>query len=99
MWLSVQFVPQQYLRQKPVFLVSLQIQYEFPSRKRVFRNQLTIGEGIVKDKEILMRPDKSALKRVTPKSAGLSEEEIAAMKETLKERKAEARWNKDKAEG
>jgi hypothetical protein len=35
----------------------------------------------------------------THKSTGLSEEEIAAMKETLKERKAEARWNKDKAEG
>ncbi len=32
-------------------------------------------------------------------SKGLSKEEIAAMKETLKERKAEARWNKDKAEG
>ena len=30
---------------------------------------------------------------------GLSAEEIAAMKETLKERKAEARWNKNKAEG
>lgn len=30
---------------------------------------------------------------------GLSAEEIAAMKETLKERKAEARWIKDKAEG
>ena len=29
----------------------------------------------------------------------LSAEEIAAMKETLKERKAEERWNKDKAEG
>ena len=38
-------------------------------------------------------------KKVTLKSAGLSEGEIAAMKETLKERKAEARWNKDKAEG
>ena len=38
-------------------------------------------------------------KKVTQKSPGLSEEEIAAMKETLKERKAEARWNKDKAEG
>ncbi len=29
----------------------------------------------------------------------LSAEEIAAMKETLKERKAEERWNKNKAEG
>ena len=38
-------------------------------------------------------------KKVTLKSTGLSKEEIAAMKETLKERKAEARWNKDKAEG
>ncbi len=38
-------------------------------------------------------------KKVTQKSTGLSEEEIGAMKETLKERKAEARWNKDKAEG
>ncbi len=32
-------------------------------------------------------------------SKGLTAEEIAAMKETLKERKAEARWNKDRAEG
>ena len=38
-------------------------------------------------------------KKGTLKSTGLSEEEIAAMKETLKERKAEARWNEDKAEG
>ena len=30
---------------------------------------------------------------------GLSAEEIAAMKETLKERKAEARWKKNKEEG
>ncbi len=30
---------------------------------------------------------------------GLSAEEIAAMKETLKERKAEERWKKNKAEG
>jgi uncharacterized protein YdhG (YjbR/CyaY superfamily) len=30
---------------------------------------------------------------------GLSAEEIAAMKETLKERKAEARWSKNKEEG
>ena len=33
------------------------------------------------------------------KSKGLTDGEIAAMKETLKERKAEARWNKDSAEG
>ena len=38
-------------------------------------------------------------KKVTQKSTGLSAGEIAAMKETLKERKMEARWNKDKAEG
>ncbi len=40
-------------------------------------------------------------KRTTRSKAqeGLSAEEIAAMKETLKERKAEARWAKNKAEG
>jgi uncharacterized protein YdhG (YjbR/CyaY superfamily) len=58
-------------------------------------------------KEILMNKGKSAVKKAAQKSAaakgkaykGLSAEEIAAMKETLKERKAEARWNKDRAEG
>ncbi len=38
-------------------------------------------------------------KKDTQMSKGLTDEEIAAMKETLKERKAEARWNKDRAEG
>lgn len=33
------------------------------------------------------------------KSSILTDEEIAAMKETIKERKAEARWSKNKAEG
>jgi uncharacterized protein YdhG (YjbR/CyaY superfamily) len=36
---------------------------------------------------------------ISRKSKGLTDEEIAAMKETLKERKAEARWNKDRGEG
>ncbi len=45
---------------------------------------------------------KKSIKRATASSkahTGLSAEEIAAMKETLKERKAEARWEKNKAEG
>jgi len=36
---------------------------------------------------------------IKKKSSGLTDEELAVMKETLKERKAEARWNKDRAEG
>ena len=56
-------------------------------------------------KEITMSPKKDTKKSVKKSTAsgkiskGLSAEEIAAMKETLKERKAEARWNKDRAEG
>ncbi len=46
-----------------------------------------------------MSTGKSTTKKVSQKSKGLTAEEIAAMKETLKERKAEARWSKDKAEG
>ena len=42
-----------------------------------------------------MSPSKST----TKKSNGLTAEEIAAMKETLKERKAEERMNKDRAAG
>ena len=43
-----------------------------------------------------------SIKRTTASGkaqTGLSAEEIAAMKETLKERKAEERWKKNKAEG
>lgn len=52
-----------------------------------------------------MSPKKDKTKSVKSTAAkgnaytGLSAEEIAAMKETLKERKAEARWNKNKEEG
>ncbi len=46
-----------------------------------------------------MNPAKSTTKKAAQKPKGLTDGEIAAMKETLKERKAEARWNKDKAEG
>ncbi len=46
-----------------------------------------------------MNPAKSTTKKAAQKSKGLTDEEIAAMRETLKERKAEARWNKDRAEG
>jgi len=49
-------------------------------------------------KEEMKKPARSTPASGKPQG-GLSAEEIAAMKETLKERKAEARWNKNKAEG
>ena len=45
-----------------------------------------------------MSPSKSTA-TIKKKSKGLTAEEIAAMKETLKERKAEERMNKDRAAG
>jgi uncharacterized protein YdhG (YjbR/CyaY superfamily) len=50
-------------------------------------------------KEILMKQDKSTTKASTQKSKGFTDEEKAAMKERAKELKAEARANKNKAEG
>jgi uncharacterized protein YdhG (YjbR/CyaY superfamily) len=63
-----------------------------------------------KNKEILMNPGKSTTRKAAPKSArsttaigktskGFTGEERAAMKERAKELKAEARANKNKAEG
>jgi len=46
-----------------------------------------------------MNPVKSTTKKNTQKSSGFSEEEKAAMKERAKELKAEARADKNKAEG
>ena len=46
-----------------------------------------------------MSTGKSTTEKVSQKSKGLTAEEIAAMKETLKERKAEERMNKDRAAG
>src|SRR5688500_16182444 len=50
-------------------------------------------------KEILMNPGKSTAKKDTQKSRGFSDEEKAAMRERAKELKAEARADKNKAEG
>src|SRR5215213_4461157 len=50
------------------------------------------------DKEILMNPGKSTTKSGTT-SKGFTDDEKAAMKERAKELKAEARADKDKAEG
>jgi uncharacterized protein YdhG (YjbR/CyaY superfamily) len=46
-----------------------------------------------------MNQGKSTTKKATPKSKGFTDEERAAMKERAKELKAEARANKDRAEG
>ena len=46
-----------------------------------------------------MNDTKTSAKRTTPKSAGLTAEELAALKETVKERKAAARRGAGKADG
>ena len=46
-----------------------------------------------------MSQDKSTTKKATQKSTGFTDEEQAAMKERAKELKAEARANKNKADG
>ena len=46
-----------------------------------------------------MNATKTSVKRTTAKSAALTPEELAALKETVKERKAAARRGKDKADG
>ena len=46
-----------------------------------------------------MNDTKKSTKRTTPKSGGLTAEELAALKETVKERKAAARRGAGKADG
>jgi hypothetical protein len=57
------------------------------------------GNNSNKWKEILMNPGKSTTKKATQKSQGFTDEEKAAMKARAQELKAEARADKDKAEG